>query len=80
MSSEEEKQERKDAEEKRWDKFTWGVVVGPLLFFFVLSLMLADYLSNFGPWRAVAPVIIGFAIFFFILGVFLRSKFGRLAI
>ncbi|ARM76072.1 DUF2207 domain-containing protein [Acidianus manzaensis] len=77
-SREEEKQEETDS--KRWSKFTWGVVIGPLLFFFILSIMLADYLTNFGPWRAVAPVIVGFAIFFFIVGVFLRSKFGRLAI
>ncbi|AEE93833.1 MULTISPECIES: hypothetical protein [Acidianus] len=75
----EEKQEQERRQTKRWDRFTWTVVVGPLAFFFVLSIGLALYLNNFGPWRAVVPVVIGFAIFFFIMGVFLRSKFGRLA-
>ncbi len=74
----EEKQEQRK-QTKRWDRFTWSVVVGPLAFFFLLTLGLALYLNNFGPWRPVVPVIIGFAIFFFIMGVFLRSKFGRLA-
>ncbi|BDC19435.1 hypothetical protein [Acidianus sp. HS-5] len=75
--SEEKQEQRKQT--KRWDKFTWSVVVGPLAFFFALSLGLALYLNSFGPWRPVVPVVIAFAIFFFIMGVFLRSKFGRLA-
>ncbi|EZQ02020.1 MULTISPECIES: hypothetical protein [Acidianus] len=65
---------------KKWDRFTWGVVVAPLLVFLVISIGLADYLNEFGPWRAVVPVIIGFAVFFFAIGLFLRSKFGRLAL
>ncbi|MEM0071511.1 MAG: hypothetical protein QXM17_00855 [Metallosphaera sp.] len=66
--------------EKRWDAFTWLAVVTPLVVFFTISFLLSEYLYGFQQWREVAPVILGFALFFLIAGVFLRSKFGRLAL
>ncbi|QKQ99167.1 hypothetical protein GWK48_01055 [Metallosphaera tengchongensis] len=68
------------ATSKRWDTFTWFAVVVPLAVFFVMTLILALYLNSFSPWRSVVPVLLGFAVFFLILGVFLRTKFGRMAL
>lgn len=65
--------------EKRWDRFTWTVLIGSLVIFFIISIGLALYLDNLRPWRPAVPVIVGFAIFFLLVGIFLRSKFGRLA-
>lgn len=67
-------------EDKKCDSFTWGFVIAPLLIFLIISILLADYLNNFGPWKPAVPIIIGFAVFFFLVGLFLRSKFGRLAL
>jgi hypothetical protein len=72
----EKEEQKKDS--KLYSRFTWLVVVGPLLFFFGLTMWVADFLEGFGPWRDVVPVIIVFAVAFFIAGVFLRGKFGRL--
>ncbi len=65
---------------KSYSLSTWVLLVGSLGIFFVMTLILSAYLDNFAPWRPVVPVIIGFAVFFFVVGVFLRTKFGRLAL
>ncbi|AWS00174.1 hypothetical protein [Metallosphaera hakonensis] len=66
--------------EKRWDTFTWFVIVAPLVGFFIMTLILSEYLNNFAPWRSVVPVILGFGVFFLLVGIFLRTKFGRMAL
>ena len=68
------------ASEKRWDTFTWFAVVTPLVGFFIMTLILSAYLNQFGPWRSVVPVILGFGIFFLLVGIFLRTKIVRMAL
>ncbi len=84
----EKNQEKKEAlqekeiqeDSKQYKASTWVLLVGSLGIFFVMTVILAEYLENFAPWRPVVPVILGFAVFFLVVGIFLRTKFGRLAL
>jgi hypothetical protein len=64
----------------RWDRFIWLIVMLPLLVFFLMTVLISLYLEQFTPWRDVVPVILGFGVFFLVLGYFLRSRFGRMAL
>ncbi|EHP68162.1 MAG: hypothetical protein RXS23_04250 [Metallosphaera yellowstonensis] len=64
----------------RWDRFIWLIVMLPLLVFFLMTVLISLYLEQFTPWRGVVPVILGFGVFFLVLGYFLRSRFGRMAL
>jgi hypothetical protein len=58
----------------------WLIVMLPLLVFFLMTVLISLYLEQFTPWRDVVPVILGFGVFFLVLGYFLRSRFGRMAL
>ncbi|QGA54712.1 hypothetical protein GFS03_09075 [Sulfolobus sp. E5-1-F] len=56
---------------------TWILVLVPLIVFLIIPLWVIDLLFIAPQWRQAIPAVIGFAVTFLVLGIFIRGKFGK---
>ncbi|WP_338600716.1 hypothetical protein V6M85_12510 [Sulfolobus tengchongensis] len=59
---------------------TWLLILLPLSVFLVITIWVVNLLFLAPQWRQAIPAVVGFAIAFLAIGVFIRSKFGKFAL
>ncbi|AKA73796.1 hypothetical protein SULI_07605 [Saccharolobus solfataricus] len=61
----------------KYSVVTWLLILVPLTVFIIITIWVIDLLFLTPQWRQAVPAVIGFAVAFLGLGVFIRGKFGK---
>ncbi|WP_229571503.1 hypothetical protein [Saccharolobus caldissimus] len=59
---------------------TWILILAPLTVFLIITVWVISILDISPQWKPTIPIVVGFATLFLLIGVFIRTKFGKFAL
>ncbi len=59
---------------------SWILILAPLTIFLIITIWVINILNISPQWKPAVPIVIGFATLFLLIGVFIRTKFGKFAL